>query len=105
MPNLPLNTSQKVVVTATPVDTVGATATNFNQAVWTTDKASVATITDISADGLTATVVAQGVGSAMITVTGQQGNFQPNYSSSFTVDVVAGVPVAFTFSFATPVAK
>ena len=105
MQNLPINTSQKVVVTAIPVDSVGETAINFNPATWVTDKPTVATITDISADGLTATVVAQGVGTAVITVTGQQGNFQPSYSTSFTVNVVAGVPVAFNFNFATPVAK
>lgn len=97
------NDAQQVVVTSQPVDSSGSNAVNFNPATWVSDTPTVCAVKDISADGLTATIYAVSAGTANITVTGEQGNFMPSYSSTFAVTVTASVPVAFVFTFGTPV--
>ena len=102
MQTLTLADTQSAVVTAQPEDANGNPATNFNTATWAVTDGTVCSVGSISSDGLTATITAEKSGTTTVTVTGQQGNFQPTYSSSFTVMVTAGVPTQFVFSFGTP---
>lgn len=94
-----LNTQKLVGVTLNPKDANGNIVANFNQPQVTVDQSANVSVGNIaqSADGKTITfdligknptVDAGGVAnSAVITVTGQQGNFQPHYSSTFTLAV------------------
>ena len=105
MQSITIQDIQKVTVTAAPLDDANGNATNFNPATWTVENPAVATIANVSADGLTADVVSAGLGTTTVTVTGQQGNFMPTYTTSFTVVVTAALPTHFQFDFGAPVSK
>jgi len=105
MQSIAIQDIQKVTVTAKPLDDAQGMATNFNAAVWTVSDAAVATVDNVSVDGLMADVTGLAPGTATVTVTGQQGNFAPNYATSFTVSVTAAPPTHFEFTFGTPVNK
>ena len=94
---------QKVTVSAQPEDASNSPAANFNPATWAVDNGAIAAVANVSADGLTADVVAKGVGTATVTVTGQQGNQLPQYATAFQVTVTPGVPTHFNFVFAAAV--
>lgn len=94
--------NQQVVVTAAAQDAAGDPSANFNPAVWTVTDPAVVTVTNVSADGLTATLVAVAAGTTTVTVTGHQGNGLPAFSSTFTVVITPNVPTQFLFTFATP---
>jgi hypothetical protein len=105
MQSITIQDIQKVTVTALPQDDANGTATNFNAATWVVTDTDVATVSNVSSDGLTADIVSAGIGSTTVTVTGQQGNFMPQYSTAFTVTVTAALPTHFAFTFGTPVNK
>ena len=105
MQSITIQDIEKVTVTALPLDDANGTATNFNPATWVVTDPTVATVTNISPDGLTADIVSAGIGTTIVTVTGQQGNFMPQYNTAFTVTVTAALPTHFSFTFGTPVNK
>jgi uncharacterized protein YjdB len=105
MQTLTLADNQEVIVTAAAEDAAGNPASNFNPALWASSANAIASIANISENGLTATIVAGQVGTATITVTGQQGNGLPQFTTQFSVTVTAGVPTQFVFTFGTPTAQ
>jgi hypothetical protein len=102
MQTLTLSDNQEVIVTAAAEDAAGNPASNFNPALWASASNAIASIANISANGLTATVVAGQVGTTTVTVTGQQGNGLPQFTTQFQVVVTPGLPTQFVFSFGTP---
>lgn len=102
MQSVSLTDVQTLVVMAQPEDVSGNPAANFNPATWAVADNTVATVTGVSADGLSATLNGKKVGSTTVTVTGQQGNFLPTYTTSFSVTVNPDLPTKFNFVFGTP---
>jgi hypothetical protein len=90
-------------------DANGHTVTSFNGITLTSDQASAVRITNVQATadlpaGSTFTADIQGLapsnGPVTITAKGQQGNFQPTFTTTFTITVVLdpslpGPPVAW----------
>jgi Pilus formation protein N terminal region len=94
--------NQQLVVTAQPEDSAGDASANFNPAIWAVADPTVVSVTNISADGLTATLVALKVGATTVTVTGSTGNGGTAFSSTFGVTINPNVPTQFNFVFAAP---
>jgi len=105
MQTLSLLDSQKAVVTAQPEDAAGNPASNFNPAVWSISDPTIGSFTNVSSDGLTATVVAGKVGTATVTVTGHQGNGLPAFSTDFSLVVGPGLPTQFNYVFGAPASQ
>jgi len=104
MSSITLLVGQTVSVTANPVDAEtpprsGLLSTGDIPS-WQVDLASVATAV-AAPNGLSATVTAQGTGTATFSVNGQSA--AGPFTSQFQVVVVGGNAVAFQFVFGTPV--
>lgn len=96
---------EKKRVTAHPLDDAEGAAQNFNAGLWSSDHPEICAVGNLSTDGLSADIVGMAPGTANVTVTGQQGNFQPQYSTVFQVTVQAAPPTHFAFDFADPQPK
>ena len=104
MQSVSITTTQKVRVTANPLDASGQPA-QFNGIQWAvSDPNGIGITADPgSPSGQSVFVFAKALGTFLVTATGGPANAP--YSTQFQVTVVAGAPTQFAFVFDPPVAQ
>jgi hypothetical protein len=107
MPNTSLTNEQKVQLTVTPLTAGGKSALVNGAPLWSSSNVGVATLV-IAPDGMSAYVIAAGVGTSTISVTADANLSSPPVqpiSSSITVTVTSAPASSLSIVIGTPVSQ
>lgn len=100
MQSISLTDTQKVRVTAQPEDAENNPGVETAPPTWASSATAIASITDLSVDGLGASVQGVSPGTAIITVTGT--NATGTFTTAFNAIVTGGPATQFNFVFGVP---